>query len=233
MNPLIFAGDTHGSLSHLADVPPRAHVIHVGDFAPLGQPLEQALPAELHHRFWFVPGNHDFDRPEHFDNLHTAFAQDRNFHLKVISIGGLRIAGLGGVFSLKTWWPKESIVPGVTDRAGALRATPRRDRFRDGLTLKQRRYVFREDFDALATLGANVLVTHEAPTTHRHGFAGIDELARRLGVHTIVHGHHHVDYQAEIAGTTQPIRVIGVGLRGLTDINGTIYRPGEERGQNA
>ncbi|MHA7833238.1 MAG: hypothetical protein ACX94A_02025 [Algiphilus sp.] len=38
-----------------------------------------------------------------------------------------------------------------------------------------------------------------------------------MGAHTVVHGHHHTDYVAEIAGG---IRVIGVGLRSVANLNG-------------
>lgn len=221
---LLFAGDTHGPLDHLQGLPADVAVVHVGDFAPLNSPLEHALPEELHDRFWFIPGNHDYDKPEYHEQVFTEYGRSRCFHLKVIQIGDLRIAGLGGIFSEKTWWPKSELTAGMTTRAVRLRETPRKERFCGGLSLKQRKYVFREDFDLLAKSPANVLVCHEAPTTHRHGFAGIDALARRLGVHTVVHGHHHVDYQHRLEGD---INVIGVGLRGLTDLNGHVWKPGE------
>ncbi|GCL66129.1 hypothetical protein AQPW35_52100 [Rubrivivax pictus] len=43
-----------------------------------------------------------------------------------------------------------------------------------------------------------MLVTHEAPSWHDHGFAALDSLAVRMGVRWLVHGHHHtdIDYQA-------------------------------------
>ena len=62
--------------------------------------------------------------------------------------------------------------------------------------------------------------------SHPHGFSAIDELARRLGVTTSFHGHHHdrLDYSAE------RIRIgfaaFGVGLRGITDQDGRVIRVG-------
>lgn len=222
---IVFAGDTHGPLDHLQNLPADVAVVHVGDFAPLAVPLEQALPAGLQQRFWFVPGNHEFDSPGDYQHVFTDYGTTRCFHGQVIQLGDLRIAGLGGVFSGKVWWPKTDLVAGVTTRAARRRQTPRQDRFQGGLGLKQRKAIFREDFDQLGECRADVLVTHEAPTTHRHGFVAIDLLARRLGAHTIVHGHHHVDYQRQLeCGTC----VIGVGLRGLTDLHGQVWRPGEQ-----
>lgn len=224
---LFFAGDTHGSLDHLADVPADAVVIHVGDMSPLGGPLEQALPEQVHDRFFWIPGNHDYDSVEDFENAFTGFGKACCFDRKVIQVGDLRVAGLGGVFSQKTWWPNDSVTASDWTRKSRLQATPRQERFRGGLSVRQRKYIFREDFDRLSTLRANVLVTHEAPKARiqQRGFFAINELARLMGAHTIVHGHHHIDYVSE---TDAGIKVIGVGLRGLTDLHGNIYRAGEQ-----
>jgi hypothetical protein len=52
-----------------------------------------------------------------------------------------------------------------------------------------------------------VLVTHEAPSCHRHGFAAIDRLAEVAAARLIVHGHHHESYAAKLPG--------GIDVRGL------------------
>jgi hypothetical protein len=41
--------------------------------------------------------------------------------------------------------------------------------------------IWREDIEALAAQRADVLVTHEAPSSHPSGVAVIDALARRMG----------------------------------------------------
>lgn len=227
MMDICFAGDTHGDLSHLVEAPAGSAVIHVGDLCPLGRPLEHVLPRELHDRFFWIPGNHEYDSESDYASVFTAFGRERCFDLKVIDIAGYRIAGMGGIFSSNTWWPKSAIASAVTTRKARLQETPPHNRFQGGLKLKQRKFIFREDFDLLSTVRADILVTHEAPSTHRHGFAAIDELGRRMGAHTIVHGHHHRDY---VAVTADGVRVIGVGLRGLADVQGNVVRPGERRG---
>ena len=74
--------------------------------------------------------------------------------------------------------------------------------------MRQRDAIFPEDLRALSGKRADVLVVHEAPSTHRHGFAALDDLARDLRVRLVVHGHHH----ASTAAVTQNgIAVIGLG----------------------
>ncbi|WP_152486002.1 metallophosphoesterase family protein [Methylohalobius crimeensis] len=91
------------------------------------------------------------------------------------------------------------------------------NRWRGGLPLKHRASIFPNDFERLHRLRADVLVTHEAPTSHRHGFLAIDELAREMGVKKIFHRHHHQDYNAKIDGG---IEVRGVGLANVVDLDG-------------
>jgi sugar phosphate isomerase/epimerase len=58
-------------------------------------------------------------------------------------------------------------------------------------------------------------VTHEAPAAHPHGWRVIDELAEKLGVQLVVHGHHHrsIDYIGEgLMTTAAPVRAFGVGM---------------------
>jgi hypothetical protein len=40
-------------------------------------------------------------------------------------------------------------------------------------------------------LHADVLITHEAPDHHLHGFAAITRLAETLGIKAAFHRHHH------------------------------------------
>ena len=52
-----------------------------------------------------------------------------------------------------------------------------------------------------------MLVTHEWPTSHEHGFAGIDELAHAMRTKFVVHGRHHHSYEGRTAD--------GISVRGL------------------
>ncbi len=82
-------------------------------------------------------------------------------------------------------------------------------RFRGGSALRHWTSIFSEDMRALARLHADVLVTHEAPSTRRYGFEVLDDLARDMGVRLVVHGHHHEPcYGAELFGG---IHVVGLG----------------------
>ena len=67
--------------------------------------------------------------------------------------------------------------------------------------------IFPEDVQALLGLRADVLVTHEAPSCHRHGFVGIDQAAALCRARMVVHGHHHESYQGTLPS--------GVPVRGL------------------
>lgn len=61
------------------------------------------------------------------------------------------------------------------------------------------------DYEGLKNQRADILVTHEAPSAHRHGFA-IDDLARRLGV-------------------TTSFNAVEVGFRGIIDQDGQPKTP--------
>jgi hypothetical protein len=93
--------------------------------------------------------------------------------------------------------------------------------------LKHRSSIFPADHANLSKLRADILVTHEAPSAHPHGFAVLDELARSLGVNKTFDGHHHdrLDYSAE--RPRLGFDAFGVGLRGITDQDGRIIRPGD------
>jgi hypothetical protein len=62
---------------------------------------------------------------------------------------------------------------------------------------------------------ADILLTHEAPAVHPHGWRAINELAEALGVQVVVHGHHHqnIDYVGEgLMTTAAPFRAFGVDM---------------------
>jgi len=78
---------------------------------------------------------------------------------------------------------------------------------------KHRSSIFPEDFDLFKSQKADVLVCHEAPGAHPHGFAIIDELADSLGAKQIIHGHHHEPF------IYPESRYMNVGFRGLYEVD--------------
>lgn len=215
---LYFAGDPHGQLhpiEMLARREPDAVFLLLGD-CDLAVPLEQAIPSAAASTWW-IHGNHDCDRIEYYDRLFGSALTDRCLHGRVFDIGGLRVAGLGGVFREKVWHPETGVR--FASPADYLHAIPPRDRWRGGLPCRHRASIWFSDYQALWDQRADILVTHEAPSCHRHGFAVIDELAEAMGVRLAVHGHHHETYRS---GLASGITVQGVGLAEVVDLEGNV-----------
>ncbi|TWB45832.1 metallophosphoesterase family protein [Nitrospirillum pindoramense] len=217
--PIVAVGDPHGNwrplLECCAQVQPSA-VIIVGD-CELNRPLRQELATlvDAGVTLAYVPGNHDADRREWWDNL-VGDHPGGNLHGRAMDLGGLRVAGLGGVYAERVYWPKaeEDPAPTYRDRQSWIRAN-RRNLASGEIPLKYRATIFPEDHAAVAAAGkkgaVDVLVTHEAPLTHRYGFAGIGLAARACRARLVVHGHHHEGYEGELAGPGG-CRVKGLGL---------------------
>jgi hypothetical protein len=131
-----------------------------------------------------------------------------NIHACWVQAGGLIVAGLGGDFKERIWYPRfDYTVPAHATRRSYLRQLRRADRWQGGLPLRVRDAIFPEDIEALCGLRVDLLVTHEAPTCRRHGFAGIDMAAETCKARLLVHGHHHDSY----SGVTKS----GIRVRGL------------------
>ncbi len=218
---ILFCGDTHGQFDHIieaVDAHRPAAVIFLGNLQPQ-QPLEIELASILGKtEVWFIHGNHDTDSDADYDHLWGSGLADRNLHGRVVVIAGLRIAGLGGVFCGKVWSPP---APATFESSQQYLSRCGKGNFwRGGLPRTHRSTIFPVDYSRLAGEQADILVTHEAPSSHRHGFAAIDELASRLSVTTSFHGHHHdrLDYSAD--RTRLGFAAFGVGLRGITDATG-------------
>jgi hypothetical protein len=83
--------------------------------------------------------------------------------------------------------------------------------------LKHRSSIFLDDYLRLARQQADILVTHEADSSHPHGFEAIDELASAMGVHTTFHAHHQdrLDYSSR--WSELGFKAYVVGKRGITN----------------
>ena len=215
-SPIVIAGDPHGNFSPIlraCDAMAAGTLILLGD-CDLRAPLRHVL-APLLGKGWdvrWILGNKDTETETVFDNLATDLPQG-DIGGKTIEVGGLRIAGLAGVFKPRIWYPRADEAgaaiepPRFDTRDGFLASLDEREHWRGGLPLWHRDSIFPEDFARLAQLRFDVLIAHEAPSCHRHGFSVIDDLAQACGARLIVHGHHHEAYTARLPN--------GIAVRGL------------------
>ena len=207
--PVLFAGDPHGNTTPIlraCAAMPAGVLILVGDIGctqPLPALMAPALAAGWNLR-WIL-GNHDTDTEAAYDNLTQS---PGDIGLSVATIAGWRIAGLPGVFKPRVWDPNDG-PPSFRTRAEFRSSLQPNQLWRGDLPLWHRDTIFPEDFDWLATQRFDILVAHEAPSSHPHGHTVIDDLALRAGCRLIVHGHHHSSYAATLASG---IRVRGLGL---------------------
>ena len=244
------AGCTHGRFDHvkksaLAGRPDA--VIFLGDIEP-AHPFEAEIAplvaAGIDVRW--IRGNHDTDSRTAWDKL--SGAMDRNLDGRVVEVAGVRIAGLGGIFRDEIWYPDPANALGAAPHfasyetyCAALAGRPQaRSRapvspdddpaaaaIRENKRLKHHSTIFWDTYEQLWEQTADILVTHEAPSCHPHGFAAIDELAQAMQVKAVFHGHHHdcLDYRAW--DDKLGFRAYGVGFRGITDETGQIVLAGD------
>lgn len=224
--PILFCGDPHGEFRHIIETAGHTKasaVVLLGDMEPerplhveLAPLLERTVP------IWFVHGNHDSDSDELWMRVWGSELADRNVHGRVVELpDGRRLAGLGGVFREAVWYPSASAArggaPAFRTRLEHVESTPRQDRW--GGTGTHRKHwgsIYPEDVDGLANLRADILVTHEAPGYHPHGFELLDTLAQAMGVDVTVHGHQHDRLDSSSRWASQCFKSYGVGLRGVS-----------------
>jgi Icc-related predicted phosphoesterase len=217
---LMFFGDPHGDLEPVIAAVERFQpeaIVLLGDIQAR-RPLHLELAPILDLiKVWLIHGNHDTDTDADYDNLWGSELADHNLHGRVVEIAGYKVAGLGGIFRSKIWDPQQPIDEAAFQSSDTMRRSMKREeRWRDGISRKHRSSIFPDDYQQLLRSGpADILVTHEAPAAHPHGWKAIDELAEALGVQLVVHGHHHqyIDYLAKGMQTAAaPFRAFGVDM---------------------
>ncbi len=158
---------------------PPGTLILLGDCdlpAPLAQILAPAIGQGWDVR-WIL-GNHDTETEAAYDNLTT---HPGDLGLRVTTIGGLRIAGLPGRLQAEGLAPRPTRPPRPSTPAPpSRRPTPRRSLARRPAAVSPRHH-FPRGFRAPGRPRFDILVSHEAPSSHPHGFAVIDALAEACG----------------------------------------------------
>ena len=112
---ILLFGDVHGDFRHVISAVEEHRpdaIVLLGDIEAT-RPLERELESILSKtEVFFIHGNHDTDTVENYRNLFQSQLADRNLHGRVVEIGGVKVAGLGGVFRGEIWYPTtpESVV---------------------------------------------------------------------------------------------------------------------------
>lgn len=236
---IVFIGDIHQmwdrverGLSRLANLPEAAVIL--GD-VQCDKPLD-VLAAPLLRRgiaVHWIFGNHDNDGgPEMWHHLtspdHNPITAARTLHGVVTVIDGVRIAGLGGTFRPRIWEPPalprlqgRSELPDDVRQIGKGWRSEHIDALVHSLGTTA---IWPEDYEVLANQHADILVTHEAPSSHPAGNAALDALARAMGVRLIVHGHHHVN---TLATANDGLQALGVAAAWGVTASGEVLWEGE------
>lgn len=236
---IVFIGDIHRDWASVErglarlDTMPQAAIL-MGDIectAPL-----DVLAAPLLSRgiklFW-ISGNHDNDGgPDMWANLadpaRNPITSGGALHGRVMDIGGLRVAGLNGIFRPRVWDPRRA--PGLRhrhelpDNLAKLGKSLSPDHVKALTHSLSTIAIWPEDVEAMSSLRADVLVVHDAPCSHRDGHAVLTDLARAMGASLIVHGHHHVSYLSQHASG---LRAMGVGAAWGLSLSAAVIWRGE------
>lgn len=196
---IYFVGDTHGETRGVcqriaSSIPrPGSAVIFLGDLC-LSEPFDDATRPlqDMGLTAYWIAGNHDADTAEYWRNLSSSPA---SIHGRIVEIGGMKIAGLGGVFRQEIWEPGvcENFADYESYLATAKAKRPKR--LREKITQKDIRHqtsIFPAVYESLATQSADILVCHEGVSSIQGGFTAIDFLATRMGVQKVFFGHHHM-----------------------------------------
>ena len=227
LGSVLIAGDPHGQFAPLNEAAkehdPEQMVI-LGDFG-LTAPFETELHAAVTStQVSWIHGNHDVDHEAYYDALFEGAYADRSLDGRVTTLSGIRVAGLGGHFQGSVWHPDTGVK--WESREMFVKHMGKGNRWRGGLPLKKRAAIWPEDYDALRNERADILVSHEAPGCHPHGHKAIEELAEAMGANLVIHGHVHCSYTFDYAD--RDLRVVGVGIGGVSDASGVALLPGKQ-----
>lgn len=249
---IFFYGDLHGEFSHVlgtVDQHRPSAIVLLGDVQaklPLERELEKVLGLT---DVWWIPGNHDVDSQDDYNNLFESELADRNLHGRVVEVAGVRIAGLGGVFRESIWYPKSSadVEPVCIDYTSCVNKLMEAERWKEYRRIKKlgqaleelpntplickgllhKSTIFWSDWMELHGQQADILVTHEAPSCHPNGFYGIDALGRSMGVCASFHGHQHDCLDYSLLWTQLGFKAYGIGLCGVSDQDGNMIIAGK------
>jgi hypothetical protein len=232
-------GDCHGNFNHLVpaiNAEKPAAIILLGDIqAQKSFELEVAEAMKLTEVYW-IPGNHDTDSKADYDNLFNSKLADRNLHGRIVTIDGLRVAGLGGIFREKIWWPDpvennpthesyEALQRHLTIELAYHKINQQKANWE---LLKHKSTIFYEDWINLyGGQQADILVTHEAPSCHPHGFKVIDVLAQSMKIKYAFHAHHHDRLNYSAHEKRLGFSAHGVGFCGVSDQYGGMISAGD------
>jgi Icc-related predicted phosphoesterase len=227
LRPVLFCGDPHSRFRQVVESASRTRastVVLLGDMEP-SRPLEEEMAAlqQSDIEWYFIAGNHDADSQVLARRVWNRNTDPHNVHGRVVTLKGGR----------STYY----------SRLNLERVTPRQYRFNPydapapQVHHKHWASIFEEEYDALAEMQADILVTHEAPSYHCDfsgkgtGFRAIDELAQFLGARYAIHGHHHDNQDSSEFWVRQKFESHGVGLRGVSalwpDGRWEVVMPGE------
>lgn len=234
----------HEALSRLP-----AGVVFLGDIEPPRSMRELIAPlADEGIQVWWIRGNHDTESVTTWSHLVTALDENLDsrvtdlFGTRIAGFGGVfrsKVWSPGADtidhstachFSFKEYASKQILATPsalrVRRAAGtmeqvlaALEDPSLHPKVLFKTEIRHLSSIFPADFLSMASLQTDVLVTHEAPSCHPYGHAGIDHLARSMGAKLVVHGHHHdsLDYTREYE--RMGFACVGVGFRGITELN--------------
>lgn len=108
----------------------------------------------------------------------------------VVDVADHSIAGLEGTFESEIRLPS-SPDPGIQNYQNFLEQLARRSQRADVIATKKQHplsAIYPDDYFTLAMEKADILICHEAPSRHPHGYTEIDELAQAMGAKMVVHG---------------------------------------------
>ena len=236
LGPVLYCGDPHARFRQIIEAAGHTKasaVVLLGDMEPVRPLQDEMEPLTKRGVAWFfIGGNHDGDTNLLAGRVWNETTAPHNVHCRVVTLpSGLRLAGLSGVFREVVWYPSSSAArggaPAFRSRAEHALATPVKDRWNGGPHRKHLGTIYHEEVELLTDMQTDVLISHEAPSPHPYGHPLLMTLAQAMGARVIVHGHQHDSFRADVKG----VKVIGVGLRGVTAIdaagNAKVIVPGE------